>query len=229
MKKDMAEKNQLFDKQSVDHEAVIQRLVKESSPRRTFLAMILISSMIATLGLLNESVAIVIGAMLVAPLLWPILGFSMGFVVADWRMIKLALISIGFSMIVAIVIAILITLFYVPLGSELEIIRESRYGFMGLVALGAGAAAAFAVCYEHIKEAVAGVAISVALLPPLVGIGIGLGGSDWSIMQHSASIFLINLGGVIIISLFIFILLGFHRHRKAAEQAVKKEEKVLKS
>jgi len=225
----MKAKNVLFDEQSVDHHAVIDTLVMESSPRRTFLTMIFISSLIATLGLLNESVTIVIGAMLVAPLHWPMLGISLGIVVRDWRMIKLSVFSIALSVVVAIATAIVITFFYVPLGADLQIVREARYGFMGLVALGAGAAAAFAVCYAHIKEAVTGVAISVALLPPLVGIGIGLGGSDWSIMRHSAEIFLINFGGVVTISLIVFLLLGFHKHRQETEAAVKKEERVLKS
>jgi len=225
----MGEKNHLFDKQAVNHQEVIKDLVRESSPRRTFLMMIFISSVIATLGLLNESIAIVIGAMLVAPLLWPLLGVSMSIVVVDWRMMKLAFASIFFSVAVAVTTATVITLFYTPLGADLEIVRESRYGFMALVAVGAGAAAAFALCYEHIKEAVAGVAISVALLPPLVGIGIGLGGTDWSIMRHSATIFLMNVTGIVTVSLFIFFLLGFHRYRKVAVQAVKKEEKILQT
>ena len=62
----ISEKNRLFDKQQVDHKQVIDSLVTESSPRKTFLVLIFISSVIAALGLLNDSAAIVIGAMLVA-------------------------------------------------------------------------------------------------------------------------------------------------------------------
>ena len=173
----ISEKNRLFDKQQVDHKQVIDSLVTESSPRKTFLVLIFISSVIAALGLLNDSAAIVIGAMLVAPLLWPVLGFGMGALLLDWRMVRLSFYSILSSVVIAIATAMVITFFYVPLGASHEILQQTNFGFMIPIALAAGAAAAFAICYENVKEAVTGIAISVALLPPLVTIGIGIGGS----------------------------------------------------
>jgi len=181
----------------------------------------------ATLGLLNDSSAVVIGAMLVAPLLWPILGLSMGTLVFDFRMIRMSLISFFFSVAIAVVTAMVITLFYVPLGASREIIQITNLGFMFPVALAAGAAAAFAISYEGVKEIVTGIAISVALLPPLVTIGIGLGGTDWELMRVAMQLFLINLVGILVISFIIFALLGFRKYRKLMDAEVKKEEKVL--
>lgn len=225
----MAEKNKLFNPSIVNHSEVIEKLVEESSPRKTFLMMIFISSVIATLGLLNDSGAVVIGAMLVAPLLWPVLGVSMGVLVWDWKMIRLSLLSIIFSMAIAILTAIVITFFYVPLGASAEIIRQTNFGFMFPVSIAAGAAAAFALSYESIREAVTGIAISVALLPPLVSIGIGLGATDWSLMQRAGELFVINLAGIIITALGVFAALRFYKYRRTVESAAKKEEKVLKS
>jgi len=220
-------KNKLFNPQIVDQPAVIKKLVEESSPRKIFLVLIFISSVIATLGLLNDSPAVVIGAMLVAPLLWPILGFSMGLLVFDFRMLRMSFLSIFFSMVIAIITAMVITFFYVPLGASREIIQITNFGFMIPVALAAGAAAAFAISYEGVKEIVTGIAISVALLPPLVTIGIGLGGTNWELMRTASELFAINLVGIIIISFLIFSLLGFTRYRKLIDSEVKKEEKVL--
>ncbi|MFH1712482.1 MAG: TIGR00341 family protein [Patescibacteria group bacterium] len=225
----MGEKNKFFNVQEVNHTGVIKKLVEESSPRKSFLLMIFISSVIATLGLLNDSGAVVIGAMLVAPLLWPILGVSMGVLVWDWKMIKLSLFSILLAIIIAVVTAIIITFFYVPLGASSEILRQTNFGFMFPVAIAAGAAAAFAICYDSLKEAVSGIAISVALLPPLVTIGIGLGGSDWKLMRSALELFGINLAGVILTAFIIFAALDFSRYTRAVETAVKKEEKILKS
>lgn len=225
----MFEKNRIFDRSIVNHREVIDRLVVESSPRRIFLTMIIISSVICVLGLLNDSSAVVIGAMLVAPLLWPILGVSMGLIVGDWKMIKLSLISILLSTALAVVTAVIITLFYVPLGTTRELLLDTDFGFMLPVAVAAGTAAAFAICYENIKEAVSGVAISVALLPPLVSVGIGLGGMDWGLLERSAKLFLINLIGIITVTYIIFLLLGFHKFKRQVETAVKKEEKILQS
>lgn len=224
-----SEKNRLFDPTVVNHSEVINKLVTESSPRKTFLMMIFISSIIATLGLLNNSSAVVIGAMLVAPLLWPVLGVSMAILVWDWRMLKLSLLSIVLSFVIAVATAIVITSFYVPLGASNEILLQTNFSFMIPVSIAAGAAAAFAICYESVKEAVTGIAISVALLPPLVTIGIGLGGTDWSLMQHASELFLINLAGVILTAFLVFAALGFHRYSHTVENAVKKEEKVLNS
>lgn len=225
----MAGKNKLFNPQEVKHTEVIKKLVEESSPRRTFLMLIFLSSMIATLGLLNDSGAVVIGAMLVAPLLWPVLGISMGVLVWDWRMIKLSLVSIVLSIIIAVITAIVITFFYVPLGASSEILRQTNFGFMFPVSIAAGAAAAFALSYEHIKEAVTGIAISVALLPPLVSVGIGLGSTDWSLMRRALELFGVNLAGVIVTAFLVFAALRFYRYARTVETAVKKEEKILKS
>lgn len=223
------EKNKLFNPQDVNHPDVIDKVVRESSPRQTFMALVFISSIIATLGLLNSNSSVVIGAMLVSPLLWPILGVSMGALVMDFKMLKLSLISIFVSVIIAVITAVLITLFYVPLGASKTILEATNFTFMIPVAIAAGAAAAFALSYEHIKEAVTGVAISVALLPPLVTIGIGLGSTNWALMTGAIQLFLINLFGIIVTALFIFAMLGFGRYKKTIASYVKKEEKLLQS
>ena len=221
-------KNRLFDAQQVDHKDVIEKLVVESSPRKTFLVLIFISSVIAALGLLNDSAAVVIGAMLVAPLLWPVLGLSMGVLLLDARMLRLSIFSIVSSIIIAIGTAMIITFFYVPLGASHEILQQTNFGFMVPIAIAAGVAAAFAICYENVKEVVTGIAISVALLPPLVTIGIGIGGTDWELMADAALLFAVNLAGVVVTTFIIFMLLGFRKYRGALESAVKREEKVLK-
>ncbi len=223
----MTAKNKLFNKQEVDHTVVIEKIVRESSPRRTYLMMIFVSSVIATLGLLNDSPSVVIGAMLVAPLLWPVIGFGMGLVVRDWRMLRLSFLSIILSVLVAIGTAIVITFFYIPLGSSREILLQTNWSFMIPVAICAGIAAAFALCYESIKEAVTGVAISVALLPPLVAVGIGLGGTDWDLTTHAIELLGINLVCIIATGVLVFALLGFTKYKKVVEIATKKEEKVL--
>lgn len=221
------EENKLFHRSDIDHASVIERLVEEGSPRKTFLMLILVSCVIATLGLLNNSVSVVIGAMLVAPLLWPIMSFAMGLILLDWKLIRLSGLSIIASVIVALITAIPITFQYVPLGSETEILKQTDFTFMFPVALASGFAAAFALVDEKLREAIPGIAISVALIPPLVSIGIGLGGTDWSLVSRAANAFLVNLFGIIGMSMIVFLLFGFRKKKKVAEVAVEKEEKVL--
>jgi uncharacterized hydrophobic protein (TIGR00341 family) len=225
----MGEKNRLFNVQEVAHSEVIEKLVKSSSPRKTFLMLIFLSSIIATLGILNENAFVVIGAMLVAPILSPVLAIGMGLIVRDSRMVVLSILALVFAFTIAIVTAVGVTFFSLPLGAVNGFLQQTDIGFMVPVAIAAGAAAAFAISYSSIREAVAGVAISVALLPPLVTVGIGLGGSDWELMIRALQVFGLNCLGIILVALVIFSLLGFGRFRRSAEQAVKKEQKVLKS
>lgn len=225
----MAGKNKLFNVQEVEHTKVIEKLVATSSPRKTFLMLIFLSSIIATLGLLNENAFVVIGAMLVAPILSPVLAIGMGLIVRDARMILLSILALVFAFFISIITAVGVTFFSLPLGTMNGFLQQTDTGFMVPVAIAAGAAAAFAISYKSIREAVAGVAISVALLPPLVTVGIGLGASDWQLMIQALKVFALNALSIILIALIIFALLGFGRFKRSAEHAVKKEQKMLKS
>lgn len=112
--------------------------VSSSLPSFSFFLLLLTSTMIATLGLIANSTAVVIGAMIVAPLMNPILSLSFGTVSADW-----------------------------------ELIRHS------LIAIAAGIAGAFSLTRKSVASSIAGVAIAVALVPPLCVTGIGMAlGSD---------------------------------------------------
>lgn len=225
----MFQKNKLFDQSSVNHGEVIERLVAESSPRKTYILLITLSSIIATLGLLNEAPEVIIGAMLVAPILWPILGIGMGLIVRDWRMIRHSLGSIFIAIIITLAAAIAMTLLSPPLGAEKEILRITNYSFMLPVAICSGIAASFALCFKELRETITGVAISVALLPPLAAVGIGLGSVNWDLMQHALNLFLLNIAAIGLTSFAVFALLGFRNHTREVVRALNKEEKILES
>lgn len=220
-------RNRLFDPEVVDHAKVLGFMVEESSPRKTFLLMIFASLIMATFGLLNSSVAIVIGAMLVAPLLWPIMSLGMGILLMDWKMIRLSSLSVFWSVVLAIIVAVPITSLYVPLGASNDIFNLATISFMWPVAIAAGLAASFAICHEHLKESLSGVAVAVALIPPLATVGIGLGASDWNLVEKAGGVFLINLFGIILISVFVFWMMGFKSYARQAKMVVDREEKVL--
>lgn len=220
-------KNKLFSPEMVNHAKVLETIIEESSPRRTYLMLLIASAIMATLGLLNNSIPVVIGGMIVAPLLWPLMGFSMGLLLLDWRMIRLSLISIIWSLVLAISVGVILTFFYFPQGADHAVFTQVDRVIMWPVAVAAGAVAAFAVCYSHLKEALPGVAVAVALVPPLASLGIGLGAWNWPLAEKAATVLLVDLFGIILISIIIFWLLGFRAYKKSAENAVAKEEKIL--
>ena len=86
--------NKIFSVDSAERRQVVEKLIEESSPRRSFFMMVILSTALATLGLLIDNIPVVIGAMLVAPLLSPVLCTGMGIVIFDFKLIRRSFIAI---------------------------------------------------------------------------------------------------------------------------------------
>ena len=146
-----------------------------SIPSFGFFLLLGTACIIATLGLLADSAAAIIGAMIVAPLMNPILSMSYGITTGNVKLYRRSLLTIGSGTILTVVLAYgLSATISVPiLGSEILSRTEPTLVDLG-IALAAGAAGAFSLTRQSIASSIAGVAISVALVPPLCVMGIGL-------------------------------------------------------
>jgi uncharacterized hydrophobic protein (TIGR00271 family) len=157
---------------------VEQAVEKGSIPAFAFYFMLVMSAVIATFGLLANSAAVIIGAMIVAPLMNPIIAMSCGLVAGRGQLITRSLLVVLTGTILTITVAFLFT---EAIGWKLagtEIVSRMRPTLLDLgVAIAAGAAAAFAYTRPGVSSSLAGVAIAVALVPPLctVGIAVALG------------------------------------------------------
>ena len=175
-----------------------------------FYALISLSSAIALLGLLLDSSAVIIGAMLVAPLMSPILSLAQGIVQGNPHLIQRAGASTFKGTVVAIGVSTALTLLLRVAQPTGEILARVRPNLLDLgVALAAGAAAAYAVSRKSVAAALPGVAISVALVPPLGVVGYGLGTSQFEIAGGALLLFLTNLGGIVLVGVVIFLMMGF--------------------
>jgi uncharacterized hydrophobic protein (TIGR00271 family) len=173
-----------------------------------------LSTAIATLGIVVDSTAVVIGAMLIAPLMTPIMGAAAALVSA-WpvRMFR-ALLAVGGGVVVAVFVAWVVT--GVLAGASDPILTSSQITsrvdptFIDLlIALAAGAAGAFAVSRADIADSLPGAAIAVALVPPLSVIGITLRIGDFEDVRGASLLFLINLVGMVLSGSLVFILTGY--------------------
>ena len=146
-----------------------------SIPSWGFFFMLVLSSAIETFGLLSNSAPAIIGAMIIAPLMAPILGLSYGIVVFDRQQIIRSAVTVVLGAFVVVLFAYLSTAF-IGLGiAGSEILSRTVPTLLDLgVAMAAGAAAAFAYSRKSITNSIAGVAIAVALVPPLAATGVGL-------------------------------------------------------
>ena len=199
---------------------VINVMEEGSTPGFDFYLLIILSCTISTLGLVTNSAAVIIGAMLIAPLLPPILGLSMSSLTGRSMLFRRSIISIFTGALLAIFLSAIITFiayrlpYGIPESIPAEIAARTRPSPLDLgIALAGGAAAAYAMTHPHLTSAVPGVAISTALMPPLCTIGIGIAFADRTILLGSTLLFLTNLSAISFAGIITFALSGFRPRR----------------
>lgn len=201
---------------------VYMRIRRSSRPSTDFYVLITLSAAIAALGLILNSPAVVIGAMLVAPLMSPIVGVGMAMVYGDTRFLRIASLSVGRGVALAFFVGVIIGLF--PFNQDLtaEIMARTTPTIPDLgVALFSGLAGAYALCYSQAAGALPGVAIAAALVPPIASSGIALSYGRWEEALGAMLLFLTNLVAVSLASAFVFILLGFRPIARKQKQATR--------
>lgn len=167
-----------------------------------YVAMVTLSALVAGVGLLRDDVAIIIGAMVIAPLLGPNVSMALSATLGDlelgWRSLKANAVGVG----VALAVAFLMGLFMqVDIESQ-QVINKTTVGWGDIViALAAGGAGVLAFT-RGVPTAIVGVMVAVALLPPLVNVGLLLGAGYYNLMVGSViltftNLICINLAGII--------------------------------
>ncbi len=197
-----------------DRAIVYRSMQKNARANIDFYTLIILASGIAFLGLLLDSSSVIIGAMLIAPLMSPILAMATGIVMGNLKMLQSAANSTLNGIVMAIGVSAVLTLILFAFGLSLkptnEILSRTSPNLLDLlVALLSGAAAAYAVSRSQLAAALPGVAIAAALVPPLCVVGYGLGTGQLDIALGSGLLFITNLAAIIVAAAAIFLLVGF--------------------
>ena len=194
-------------------------LLEESTLDINYVVLILGSCVIATFGLLSNSAAVIIGAMIVAPLMLPIRGLAFGALKGNISLFRKGLTAIVIGTIIAIILAwFLGSLVRIPnFGSE--VVARSKPTLLDLgIAVAAGGISAFAKVQPKVSGTLAGTAIAVALMPPICVIGLGLSHANWSLSLGASLLYLTNLLGITLSCMLTFLIAGYiplYRARKA--------------
>ncbi|UJP64980.1 DUF389 domain-containing protein [Mongoliitalea daihaiensis] len=185
-------------------------LRENSKLSSSYLVLMALSTLIAAFGLFGNSSPVIIGAMILAPLMSPIISLAMGVLRQDSTLIRDSLFTIGMGLLVGYFFAILIT-WITPLKvPNSEILARIRPNLLDLgVAAASGVAGAYAHAKKEVAKTLAGVAIAVALVPPLAVSGIGLGWLDWQIFLGALLLLGTNLAGMVLAGALTFLILGF--------------------
>lgn len=207
-----------------DRKKSIDNLIESSSPNSDFFLMLILSTAIVVPGLLIDNASVIIGGMVVAPMLAPILTLALGITLSDFKLIRRSAVTILLSMLTVILIALLMGLFKhgASLGQEVFSRAEVSLAYL-LISIASGAAAAFALSKPNLSAALPGVAVSVALLPPLAVTGIGLSSANLVLVTGSLALFFVNLIGMQFAALVVYSLMGLYPVRAQVGEKLQKE------
>lgn len=184
-----------------------RKLWKVAEPSIPYYVLLSLSVVIATLGLLANSAATIIGAMIVAPLMGPILGMAFSMIMSNRRLLRRSTLALVTGALMSIAIGAMICRLVGIETLTPEITARTSPNLLDLgVALAAGGAGAFAFSRRDIADALPGVAIAVALVPPLSVIGIGIALNLQDVTFGSSLLFLTNLTGIIFSGGLILLL-----------------------
>lgn len=197
-------------RRGIDYDDTAQAVYANGGTDGRYLVMTVISASIAALGLMLNSPAVVIGAMLVSPMMGPIVALGFSLALLDFSQLRKSLTSIIVGVILALCVAILLVLLSPLKEPTSEILARTRPNFFDLlIAVFSGVAGAYAVIRQR-GDTIIGVAIATALMPPIATVGFGLGTGNLSIAGGAFFLFMTNL---VAIALSATLTAGFYGFR----------------
>ena len=175
-----------------------------------FCFILTLSTIIATLGLMADSAVIIVGAMLIAPMMKPIIALAYSLVISHKKLAVRAAITLALGILLTILVSGGVEQIFDLKGETNQILARIHPSLIDLgVAIAAGIAAAMANVRRNVADSLPGVAIAVALVPPLCVVGIGLSLFNWQIALGAAFLFSVNLLAIIFCAGFVFLLEGY--------------------
>jgi uncharacterized hydrophobic protein (TIGR00341 family) len=201
-------KTAISERVRVSREELYAHIDKTVKITWVYLALVVFSSIVASIGILRNNIVFIIGAMVIAPLLGPNVALSLGTTLGDIGLSRRAMRAIGFGILIALLSSMAIGMLFDvnPEIPELLIRTEVSLGDI-VLALAAGSAAALSFTSD-LFSALIGVMVAVAFLPPLVTFGMLAASSQWELALGSLFLFLINLICVNLAGVVTFLIQG---------------------
>lgn len=195
---------------------VAEGIAAATAPSFDYYLLVVLSCSIATLGLLTNSPAVIIGAMLIAPLMSSIIGIGLAVVTSNNKLLRKSLSTLLRGIALAILLSLIVSIFnrifpFIVLSQIPEqVLMRSRPTPIDLaIALAGGIAAAYSMTRKNLSTALPGVAIATALMPPLCTVGIGIAFFRWDIALGALVLFLVNTITISFASAATFLFNGF--------------------
>lgn len=192
------------------------QLSQDSAWSKDFILCTVTACLIATFGLISNSSAVIIGAMIVAPLMLPLRGLAFAACEGEVQLFRKAILSILGATILSLFLSSFITklIGLVDIGSEILARTQPNLIDLG-IAITAGAMGGFGIIRKGISDTLAGTAIAVALMPPLCVVGISLTMHYYSFAFGAFLLYFTNLLGITLACMIVFIVSGYTKPNQA--------------
>jgi uncharacterized hydrophobic protein (TIGR00271 family) len=196
-----------------------------------FWVLLVLASCIAAAGVIGDSTATVIGAMIVAPLMTPIMGTVLSISTSDRANLIRSLLLVVGGAAAAIAVGYLMGLL-----AAIPVVADTSSQVAGrvqprlidlLAAIATGAAGAFAQCREDVSDTLPGVAIAISLVPPLTVVGLTLEGGQPGQSWGAMLLFLTNVAAILLTGIVVMALFGVHRHAAAESPSLHRRTAVV--
>jgi len=192
-----------------ERQQLFERINTDSMGGPDYYIMMVLSASLASLGLLQDSTAVVIGAMLVAPLMGPLLGAGLALVQDNLKLIRSSLGVILSGVALGLTVAGLYGVANPGFEPTMEVEARGRPDILDLfIALISGMVAAYAQCRFTLSNTLAGVAIAAALVPPLAVVGISTASGELQIATFASVLLLTNIVAIVLGAAFVFRIMG---------------------
>lgn len=193
-------------------------VIYSSTLTSSYIGMNALATIVASYGLIQNSAAVIIGAMLIAPLLGPIMGISLSLTYASPVLFKGALISEALAIFWAFLISFIVGVMRPDFAVTPEMLSRTAPNIMDMViAFSGGLAGSYAILNKRLDAAVVGVAIATALVPPLATSGLLAAKGEYQLSMGSMILFITNFISILCASTIIFWANGF-RYEKLEEK-----------
>ena len=189
-------------------EELYQKMMRVSGLSRNYMVMVVLASFVAAIGLLKNDVAVIIGSMVISPLLSPNMALALATTLGDLKLARKSLFTnlVGFSSVLIIGILMGFFIDVDPLIPQIASRSDVSYYYI-FIALATGIAGAYSVT-TGVVEALVGVMVAVALLPPLVVAGLLFGAGFWISAVGALLLFLVNVVCINLAGVGTFIFQG---------------------
>lgn len=193
---------------SIARESLYEEIKKNARLDLNFIVLVILSTLVAAIGMIEDNVAVVIGAMVIAPLLGPNLALSLGTALGDLALMRKSLLTNLVGLSLALVISIGLGFFWPEELNSPELMARTDAGPGAIVlALASGAAAALSLT-TGLSTVLVGVMVAVALLPPVAALGLMLGVGQFELALGAGLLLAINVVSVNLSSKVVFFAKG---------------------